>query len=125
MSNGEQRGGRAAIDLLLQILETPKAVITAAAIDILGAHRTAPLVNAGLLKQSGVEAVSVSTSNHDDALVTLTWSAEDGGYGYFSPTAGWITVPTDEIAVYRVDTAAFLARLMLKCDLITHNPQPA
>lgn len=105
------------LELLLQILEMPKPVVTAAAIETLGARRAAPLIELGLLKPAGQERSSTSMSDHDDAPVSLSWSAEHGCYGYFSPTAGWITVSNDEIARYSVDVSASLARLMVNADV--------
>lgn len=73
MSDRGEQIGRDAVDLLLQILEMPNPVVTAAAIETLGARRAAPLIELGLLKPAGHERSSASMSDHDDAPVNLTW----------------------------------------------------
>ena len=100
----------AALELLLNAIETPKAVISGAVLDDYHASESIVLKEIGLLKPHGHEEVSVSGADHDDAPVTLSWSAEDGGLGYFGPTAGWVTVAEDRIARFRVDFPVLLAR---------------
>lgn len=112
MSDRPPQFGRGAVDLLLQILETPSAAVTAAAIETLGPGLAAPLIGAGLLKSAGHEAAAVSMSDHDDAPVALTWSADHRGYGYFSPTAGWVTVANDSLCRYRADMTAVIRAMM-------------
>jgi hypothetical protein len=68
MSDSGEPIGREAGDLLLQVLEMPEPMVTAAAIETLGVQRAAPLVKAGLLKPAGHERVIASFSDHDDAL---------------------------------------------------------
>ncbi|WP_041785020.1 hypothetical protein [Rhodospirillum centenum] len=116
MSDRPPQVDRRAVDLLLQILETPGASVTAAAIETLGPDLAAPLIGAGLLKPAGHEATAVSMSDHDDVPVNLTRSAENRGYGYFSPTAGWITVPTELRTRHRVDIPMFMAQLLASLD---------
>lgn len=117
MSDRVAQVDRNSVDLLLKILEQPKPIVTAEAIATLGQHRVAPLMQAGLLKPAGHEKASTSMSDHDDAPVALTWSPEHGAHGYFSPTAGWITVRGDETARYGVDIPVFFAHLMLGTDV--------
>ena len=80
-----------------------------------------PLLSSGLLKPAGYEAVSASLADHDDVPVTLSWSAEAGGYGYFSPTAGWVTVPGERLALYRVSFETLCDRLLERLDLPTRS----
>lgn len=112
MSDRPPQVDRPAVDLLLQIMETPGASVTAAAIETLGPDLAAPLIGAGLLKSAGHEAAAVSMSDHDDAPVALTWSAEHNGYGYFSPTAGWVTVANDSLCRYRADMTAVIRAML-------------
>jgi hypothetical protein len=79
---------------------------------MLGLHRVAPLIRSGLLKPAGHQRESVSLSDHDDVPVMLTWLADHGGYGYFSPTGGWTTVRDDEITQYALCFPVFFARMM-------------
>ena len=106
----------AALELLLSAVETPEATISGAVLDDFYASEAAVLKEAELLKPHGHEAVSVSGADHDDAPVTLSWSAEDGGLGYFSPAAGWITVPDDQIARFQVDVPSVIGELMGQVD---------
>ena len=114
-----------ALDLLLNAVETPEASISGAVLDDFHASESIVLKETGLLKSHGHEEVSVSGADHDDAPVTLSWSAEDGGLGYFSPTAGWINVPEDRIARFRVDFPVLLTRLMVQADVSSRSgPTP-
>ena len=114
-----------ALELLLNAVETPEAVISGAVLDDYHDSESIVLKETGLLKPHGYEEVSVSGTDHDDAPVTLSWSAEDGGLGYFSPTAGWVNVPEDRIARFRVDFSVLLARLMVQADVSSRSgPTP-
>ena len=72
---------------------------------------------ANLLVRCGHELVTTSMADHDDAPVSLTWSAEHNGYGYFSPSAGWITVPEERLVVFGVNMPVMLARMMVRMDV--------
>ena len=106
-----------ALDLLLNAVETPEASISGAVLDDFHASESIVLKETGLLKPHGYEEVSVSGADHDDAPVTLSWSAEDGGLGYFSPTGGWINVGEDRISRFQVDFPVLLIRLMVQADV--------
>ena len=115
----------AALELLLTAIETPEAAISGAVLDDYHASESVTLKEAGLLKPDGHEAVSASLADHDDVPVTLTWSADDGGLGYFSPGAGWVTVAEDRITRFRVDFPVLLARLMVQTDVSSRSgPAP-
>ena len=101
-----------ALELLLNTVETPEAAISGVVLDDYYASEAAVLKETGLLKPHGHEAVSVSQADHDDAPVTLSWSAEDEGLGYFSPAAGWVTVPEDQVARFQVDVPTVIRELM-------------
>jgi hypothetical protein len=125
MSEKREQIDRHAVDLLLMVLEQPKLIVTAAAIELLGQHRAAPLIQAGLLKSIDHERTTTATDDHDDTPITLTWSPEHGGYGYFSPTAGWITVRSEETTRYSVDMPVLFARLMLNMEVSSRgDPTP-
>ncbi len=108
--------GEAVLDLLLNIVETPEAVIAGPVlIDYYGAISVA-LIEAGLLKPDGHEPVAVSSANHDDLPVTVSSTPGGGRLGYFSPTAGWVNVPDERMSRFRVDFAAVIARLMQQAE---------
>jgi len=111
----------AAMELLLNAIETPEATISGAVLDDYHASESLILKETGLLKPHGHEEVSVSGADHDDAPVTLSWSAEEGDLGYFSPTAGWISVAEDRIVRFRVDFQVLLARLMVQADVSSRS----
>lgn len=90
----------AAVDLLLTIAEMPRAAIAGAILmDHYGAVAPA-LLERGLLTAGGDEPTTTSMADHDDVPVTVTWSPEHRAVGYFSPTAGWVVVPTDRLSSY-------------------------
>lgn len=109
------------MELLLSAVETPEAAISGAVLDDYHPSESIILKETGLLKPHGHEEVSVSGADHDDAPVTLSWSAEDGGLGYFSPTAGWVTVAEERIARFRVDFPVLLDRLMVQTDVSSRS----
>jgi len=106
----------AALELLLSAIETPETVISGVVLDDYHSSEALVLKATGLLKPHGHEAAVASQADHDDAPVTLSWSAENGGLGYFSPTAGWVTVPDDQIARFQVDVPAVIGELMDRVD---------
>jgi len=102
----------AALELLLSAIETPESAISGVVLDDYHSSEALVLKETGLLKPHGHESAVASRADHDDAPVTLSWSAEDGGLGYFSPTAGWVTVPDDQIARFQVDVPTVIGELM-------------
>jgi hypothetical protein len=111
MSDAERALRRCSVQLLLEILELPEPALSGVAADALGGDGARDLLGLGLLKPSGHEAIAASTADHDDAPVTLSWSPESGGYGYFSPTAGWVTIRAEQVARYAADVDAILGGL--------------
>src|SRR5262245_16925683 len=85
--------GRRAIEILLSALEAPHPIISAATLQNLPTTIGEQLISVGVLKADGHEAVAASLVDHDDVPVSLTWSESNEAYGYFSPAAGWVTVP--------------------------------
>ena len=117
MSDGRSNLDRRAVDLLLDIVELPDPALSGAALEDFFCGAAEPLLSSGLLKPAGYEAVSASLADHDDVPVTLSWSAEARGYGYFSPTAGWVTVPDDRLTRYRADMPTVISAVMSTADL--------
>lgn len=105
---------RQAIEVLLSALEAPRPALSATALQSFPPQVGASLLTAGLIKPVGHEAIATSLADHDDVPVMLTWSADHRGFGYFSPAAGWISVPHAEIASYSVDVAGVVAALTAK-----------
>jgi hypothetical protein len=110
---------RQSVDLLLSVMETPNAMIAGAVLSDYYEQHADQLMAANLLERCGHELVTTSMADHDDAPVSLTWSAEHNGYGYFSPSAGWITVPDERLVVFGINVPVMLARMMVKMDLLS------
>jgi hypothetical protein len=105
-----------AVDLLLNILETPKATISGAVLHDYFGRQSGQLISANLLEHCGNELATTSMADHDDAPVSVTWSAEHSGYGYFSASAGWVTVPDERLAVLAVRFPILLAQMTVELD---------
>ncbi len=117
MSDGKPKPiSREAVELLFSIIETPGLTISATVLDDYYCRAAAELKAFGMLILDGFEAVAVSQADHDDAMVSTTWDSDTGGYGYFSPAAGWVTVPDEQIARFRLDFPTVVARLMLRAE---------
>lgn len=95
------RSGHAGDDrrrLLLEGLESPQAVLTSAMLERFGKAR-ADLSTLGIIEARGYEAVG--TDEHDRP-VELIWSPENGRFGYFSESAGWVSVNHSAIASFAI-----------------------
>jgi hypothetical protein len=100
--------GLDAVDLVLSIAESRGMAISATALDDFHKELGPALLAAGAIKLDGFEAVAVPQSDHDDAIVSLTWSSELRGYAYFSPTAGLVRIDDDRLRRFKLDTSWFL-----------------
>jgi hypothetical protein len=108
MSKRTMNLGGNAVDLLLAIAETPDMVISAVALRDYDGGVGSLLVDAGALKSDGFEPVAASQADHDDAVVSLIWNGEKGGYAYFSPAVGLVRVDDDALVRFRLDVRWFL-----------------
>ncbi len=114
-----------AVELLLSILENPGGKISGSLLSDHYPKQAAALNAANLLKLCGHLPVAVSLEDHDDEPVALTWSADHDGYGYFSPSAGWVTVPHERLAVFGVNYPVLLAQMMVQFDLASRGAATA
>jgi len=112
---------RADVRLLLDILESRAATISGAALADYFARQSARLMAANLLEPRGDVLAAPSLTDHEDEPVTLSWSAQHGGYGYFSPTAGWVVVPAERLAVLGVNIPAVLSTMLVQFDLTSRG----
>jgi hypothetical protein len=112
---------RQAIEVLLSALEAPRPALSAAALQSFPAQVGAQLIAAALIKPDGHESVGTALTDHDDVPVMLTWSADHRGFGYFSPTAGWISVPHADIASYSIDVSGVMSALTAKMHFSTRS----
>ena len=117
MSESALALGHQSVDLLLSVMETPNATIAGAVLSDYYEQQAGQLLAANLLEPCGHQLVTTSMADHDDAPVSLTWSAEHNGYGYFSPSAGWITVPDERLVVFGINVPVMLARLMVRFEI--------
>jgi hypothetical protein len=93
----------AAVNLLMSLVETPTATISG---EILEGHFPSiatALKDSGLLQQGGEQRTATSLADHDDEPVHLIWSAEHESYGYFSPASAWVTPPSSQLRLHRVN----------------------
>lgn len=117
MTRSLKRIDERAVNLCLEVVETSGCRISASV--LFDYHRQAgqSLIDAGLLTADAYDPVAVSVVDHDDEPVTLVWSPEHRGYGYFSPAAGWVAVPHERLQQSHVDMEAMIARLVDRLDL--------
>ncbi|WP_419798665.1 MAG: hypothetical protein ACNI26_03040 [Terasakiella sp.] len=112
---------RSDVQLVQSILQTPDALITGAALDGFHGRSAEALKISGVLKPDGHQLAAVSLSDHDDEAVTLTWSPEEGGYGYFSPSAGWVAVPSEKLTSYSISYSALFQLVLRALDVSSRN----
>ena len=112
MSDHSSRLDRQAVDLLLSVVETSDAVITGSALDSYHGSAASALKASGLLQPTDHQRVAVSLADHEDEPINLIWSPERRSYGYFSPLAGWVSVPSELLAAFRIGFEQLLRRLL-------------
>ena len=112
---------RTDVRLLLDVLESPTAAISGVVLADHFPQQTARLMAANLLEPRGNVLVVPSLADHEDEPVTLTWSPRHAGYGYFSPTAGWVAVPPERLAMFGVNIPAVLSRMLVRFDLTSRG----
>jgi len=96
------------VDLLLLVAETPAMAISGAALNDFYNNAASVLVAAGAIKPDDFEAVAVTEAGHDDAVVSLTWSSELGGYAYFSSANGLVRVDEGKLRRFKLDISWFV-----------------
>lgn len=107
------------IDILLSVIETPHAMITSAALDGFYAAKAPALTASGLLELKDHRRAAVSLADHDDEPVNLSWSPKHRGYGYFSPSAGWVPVSDGQMASFGISFEKLFEHLLERLDLST------
>jgi hypothetical protein len=107
------------IDILLSVIETPHAVVTSAALDGFYAAKAPALKASGLLELKDHRRAAVSLADHDDEPVNLSWSPEHRGYGYFSPSAGWVPVSDGQMSSFGISFEKLFEHLLDRLDLST------
>jgi hypothetical protein len=101
---------------LLSVIETPDAVISGSVLDGYYCQISPVLKGAGILQPKDHSRAAVSLVDHEDEPVNLIWSPEHRAYGYFSPSAGWVSVPGNQLATYRVNFSMLLEQLFERLD---------
>lgn len=102
---------------MLSVVETPDAVISGSVLDGYYGQVAPALKAAGILQPKDHSRAAVSLVDHEDEPVHLIWSPEHRAYGYFSPTAGWVSVPGDQLATFRVNFSKLIGQLVERLDL--------
>lgn len=108
---------RKAVDLLLSIVESEDAKVAGAVLSDYHANSAGKLLAANVLRPDGHNAAAASLADFEDEPVSLIWSSERNGYGYFSPSAGWVDVPGDRLAMFRVNFSKLIGQLVERLDL--------
>ncbi len=121
MSKRQTTLSREAVELLLELLELPEPLLSAAAFE-LRAEAAGNLLAAGLLVPHDHEEVSTSAADHDDAPVALTWSEELGALSYFSPAIGPVAVSSQQLLRRGVTMHQTFAALTSGIDLSRSVP---
>lgn len=101
-----------AAELLLSVVEAPTATVASQVLDDYYASAGDALRARGLLEPAGELRGSPSLFDHEDEPVELIWSGEHDGYGYFSPAAGWVTVPNSQLALFGVNFEALFRHVL-------------
>ncbi|CUA90351.1 hypothetical protein Ga0061061_11254 [Chelatococcus sambhunathii] len=112
---------RRAVDLLLSIVESADAKVAGAVLSDYHANSAEKLLAANVLRPDGHNAAAASLADFEDEPVSLSWSSERNGYGYFSPSAGWVDVPKERMGVYGVDFPVLFARLLVGLDIASRG----
>ncbi|MER0237783.1 hypothetical protein [Fulvimarina sp. MAC8] len=99
------------------MIETPDAVISGSVLDGYYGRVAPALKAAGIIQPKDHSRAAVSLVDHEDEPVNLIWSSEHRAYGYFSPTAGWVSVPGDQLAMFRVNFSKLIGQLVERLDL--------
>ena len=108
-----------AVDILLSVIETPRAMVTSAALEGFYAAKAPALKASGLLELKDHRRAAVFLADHDDEPVNLSWSPEHRGYGYFSPSAGWVPVSDGQMASFGISFEKLFEHLLDRLDLST------
>jgi hypothetical protein len=107
-----------AIRLVLAALEAPLARLSPSVIKQRAADAR-QLMNAGIIKAGGHEPVATASDDFSDTPLALTWDADRGSFGYFSPVHGWREVPHEQLTFYEVDVARLLSAVGQQCGIAT------
>jgi hypothetical protein len=91
--------------LLLEGLEAPQAVLTGEVVKRFGEAAT-DLGALGILEPRGYDAVA---ADEDDRPVELVWSSEADAFGYFSGSAGWVSVSNSAITSFAISVERAIA----------------
>lgn len=109
---------QAAARLLMSIVETPDASIAGSVLSDFHPGQGKQLMQGNLLLPQGDTLAAPLSLDHDDEPVRLTWSGEHGGYGYYSPTAAWVMVPSESLTMFVVNMPVLLARMLAQLEIV-------
>ena len=108
---------REATEVVFSVTENRDAEVTALALEYFFEASAPALKASGLIRLKGYDLATVSMVDHEHESINVIWSPEHEGYGYFSPAAGWVTVPNDRLAVFEVSFDQLFDRLLERLDL--------
>lgn len=108
---------RSALELLFDLLSTPKMELSAE--QFKSRHEYRELLAARLLTPVSSTPVSVCIDGHDYDIIP---NATGPGFGYFSAGAGWVNVPMEDLQRYQVDSLRVFAVLRNWLDISDRSP---
>ena len=109
---------RNAGELLLALLEQRQPAIAGSVLADLDPNIRFQLRGSGCLQRTSVRQSIQVVGEAGAAAVDLTWLGDRECYGHFDPADGWVIPDPEEITLYRLDTAWWLAWLTAELDLI-------
>jgi len=107
---------RAAVEFLLQAMEAPQLQVTAAALSLYPFSLGDVLVKRGYLVPDGHEVV-LTSPDLQDRLMSLVWSEDSQGFGYFDAAEGWVKTGHEDIKRFRIDMDRVISSLTRRLDL--------
>lgn len=105
-----------ALALIEAIAGTRHARVSASVLSTYRSEAGAALQERGLLVRVGDEPIAASMADHDDEPVLLSPSPDGRSVGYFSPAAGWVTLPPSDLGVFELRFDALLQALLERVD---------
>lgn len=109
---------RNAGELLLALLEQRQPAIAGSVLAHLDPNIRFQLRGSGCLQRTSVRQSILVVGEAEAAAFDLQWLDTHQRYGHFDPADGWVIPDPEEITLYRLDTAWWLAWLTAELDLI-------
>lgn len=110
---------KAAVDLLLQILESKRAKMSGAIMRASFVEAGRVLLGSDLLTKVGQTDVVPAMDDYEDEPTRVEWSSKWECYGYYGSSGKWVSAPSEDLNLYGVKMPAFLAQILVRCVRVT------